>query len=47
MTAFRSESEQQSERSVAGSAIVPEVFGFVNGNCLEFNIGASSSPTAS
>ena len=46
MIAFRSESEHQSERSVAGSVIVPEVFGFVNGNCLEFNIGASSSPTA-
>ena len=30
-TAFRSQGEQQSERSDAGVKIVPEVFGFVNG----------------
>jgi hypothetical protein len=29
-TAFRSEGEQQSERSDAGVMIVPDVFGFVN-----------------
>ena len=39
-TVFRSEGEQQSERSDAGVMIVPEVFGFVNRKRPERSGGA-------